>query len=142
MRNVVTVWGTTLQSADELADFLTPVYDEDGDVIPSGFLTASGLEWIDEDFFEVHEVQDAEARADFFMYLENEYAMNATLDRKEWPQKLTEEIGKYPHVILLYGNESRYGPINEKLFDLTEGGQEKDSPLVLLAKLVFETEER
>ncbi|MFS0554489.1 immunity 22 family protein [Brevibacillus sp. 179-C9.3 HS] len=142
MRHVVTVWGTTLQSPDELADFLTPVYDEDGDVIPSGFLTASGLEWVDEDFFEVHEVQDAEAREYFFAYLENEYATDAKLDRTEWPIQLTEGISKYPHVILLYGNESRYGSINEKLFELTEDGQEKDSTVVMLAKLVFETEDR
>lgn len=142
MKHVVTIWGTTLQSADELADFLTPVYDEDGEVIPSGFLTASGLDWVDEDYFEVHDVHHAEDREYFFSYLENEYNANAKLDRKHWPAKLTEQIAQFPHVILLYGNESRYGTINQGLFALTEEGHKNNSPVVLLAKLVFETDER
>lgn len=66
MKHVVVVWGTDLHTEDELQAFLEPVYTEDGDMYPSEFMKATGLTWVDEDFFEVHAVAKAEERADFW----------------------------------------------------------------------------
>ncbi|GED70945.1 hypothetical protein BRE01_46470 [Brevibacillus reuszeri] len=142
MRHVVTIWGTNLQTEEELQNFIEPIFDEDGDVTPSGFHTATGLEWIDEDFFEVHFLGNVKERTEFWAYLKEEYAPEAGAFSQQLSDELVSSLVDYPSVILLYGNESRYGSINEKLFALQKNLPDDGSPIVLLAKVVYETKER
>lgn len=142
MRHVVTIWGTNLQTEEELQEFIEPIFDENGDVTPSSFHTATGLDWIDEDFFEVHLLGDAEVRNEFWAYLKEEYAPEAEAFSLQLSDDLKARLEAYPSVILLYGNESPYGNINEQLFQLKEKGSEQGSPVVLLAQVIYETDER
>ncbi|WP_289135507.1 immunity 22 family protein [uncultured Brevibacillus sp.] len=142
MRHVVTIWGANLQTEEELREFIEPIFDENGDVTPSSFLTATGLNWIDEDFFEVHLLKEPEVRSEFWTYLKEEYAPEGEAFSLQLSDDLKAKLEAYPAVILLYGNESPYGNINEQLFQLTEKGAEQGSPVVLLAKIRYETSER
>lgn len=142
VKHVVTVWGTTLQSDEELQEFLEPLYDENGDVGPSGFLAATGLNWVDEDFFEAHVLGSEEEKMAFPTYLKEEYAPEPEVFERHLPENLTSKMSAYPSVILLYGNESGYGSINEQLFQLHEQEKSGDSPIVLLSKIVYETADR
>lgn len=142
MKHVVTVWGTTLHSDEELQEFLEPLYDEDGDVGPSCFLTATGLNEVDEDFFEAHLLGSEEEKGSFLTYLIEEYAPEREAFKRHLPEDLAAKLTEYSSVILLYGNESGYGSINEQLFQLHEQEKVSDSPVVLLSKIVYETADR
>lgn len=143
MKHVVAMWGTNCRSEEELAAFARPGYTEDGDAIPSEFMSSTGLSWIDEDFMEVHLLPDEESREAFVQYLKQDYASDPDRFAPQVPDSLGESIAPYPSVIVLYGNDSRYGSVNEVLFSLAESGSEVgQQPVPLIAKIVYETEER
>lgn len=138
MKHVVAIWGTTLQTDEELQPFLQPEYTEDGDVIPSGFMAAAGLDWVDEDFFEVHAVAQVEERAAFLAYLQRECVSAGESFAEKIPPNLSGEIARFPTVILLYGQVTNYGTVNEALFALTGEQHVGDGLVELLATIEYE----
>ncbi|GMX61879.1 hypothetical protein Elgi_16830 [Paenibacillus elgii] len=142
MKHVVAIWGVNCRSEEEFAAFVRLEYTEDGEAIPSEFMSSTGLSWIDEDFMEIH-LPDEESREVFVRYLKQDYASDPDRFAPQVPDSLGESIAPYPSVIVLYGNDSRYGSINEVLFSLAESGSEVgQQPVPLIAKIVYETEER
>ncbi|MFB0843561.1 immunity 22 family protein [Paenibacillus oleatilyticus] len=143
MKHVVAVWGANCRSEEELAAFVEPGYTEDGEAIPSEFMSGAGLPWIDEDFMEIHLLPDEDSREAFVQYLKQDYASDPGRFAPQVPDSLGESIAPYSSVIVLYGNDSRYGSVNEVLFSLAESGSEVgQQPVALIAKTVYETEER
>ncbi|XOK62277.1 immunity 22 family protein [Paenibacillus elgii] len=143
MKHVVAIWGVNCRSEEELAAFVELEYTEDGDVTPSEFMSSTGLSWIDEDFMEVHLLPDEESREALMQYLKQDYASDPGRFAPQVPDSLGESIAPYSSVIVLYGNDSRYGSVNEVLFSLAESGSEvRQQPVALIAKIVYETEER
>ncbi|WP_025847957.1 immunity 22 family protein [Paenibacillus ehimensis] len=143
MKHVVAIWGANCRSEEELAAFVESGYTEDGDAIPSEFVSSTGLSWIDEDFMEIHWLPDEESCEAFVQYLKLDYASDPDQFAPQVPDSLRESMAPYPSVIMLYGNDSRYGSVNEALFSLAESGSGAGQPSVpLIAKIVYETEER
>ncbi|HBZ80239.1 MULTISPECIES: immunity 22 family protein [Brevibacillus] len=138
MKHVVVVWGTDLQTEDELQAFLEPVYTEDGDMYPSEFMKATGLTWIDEDFFEVHALGKAEERANFLEYLRQECVSAGASSAEKLPASLSDELADYPTVLLLYGQQTTYGTVNEELFSLSGERHVASTQVKLLAKIEYE----
>lgn len=143
MKHVVAIWGVNCRSEEELAAFVEPDYTEDGEAIPSEFMRSTGLSWIDEDFMEMHLLPDEESREAYVQYLKLDYASDPDQLAPQVPDSLRESMAPYPSVIVLYGNDSRYGSINEALFSLKETGSgDRRQSVPLIAKIVYETEER
>lgn len=138
MKHIVVVWGTDLHTEDELQAFLEPVYTEDGDMYPSEFMKATGLTWVDEDFFEVHAVAKAEERADFLEYLRQECVSDGEIFAEKLPTAFSEELTGYPTVLLLYGQQTAYGTVNEELFSLAGEPEAERARVKLLAKIEYE----
>lgn len=143
MKHVVAMWGANCRSEEELAAFVEQGYTEDGDAIPSEFMVSTGLSWIDEDFMEIHLLPDEESRKAFVQYLKLDYVSDSERFAPQVSDSLGESMAPYPSVIVLYGNDSRYGSVNEALFSLGESGSGAgQQPVPPIAKIVYETDER
>lgn len=133
MKHIVTIWGANFSSEDELRTFVEIEYDEDGDALLTDFMEKVGLSWIDEDFLEIHFFNNEEERKEFIDYLHHHYLSHNQF-MKQLPSTLNESIHPYNSIILLYGNDSPYGSINDELFQFTES----DPSIGLIASISYE----
>jgi Immunity protein 22 len=133
MKHIVTIWGANFASEAELHSYVEIEYDEDGDALLSGFMEKIGLSWVDEDFLEIHFINKMEDREEFIDYLHKHYSSHSQFV-KQLPPSLNESIRAYNSIILLYGNDSPYGSINDELFQFTES----DSSTGLIASISYE----
>ncbi|UVI27744.1 immunity 22 family protein [Paenibacillus spongiae] len=140
MKNIVMIWGANFASEEELYAYVESRYDDDGDVLPSGFMASIGGSWIDDDFLEAHFLVDDVERGEFTVYLHEEYSPHE-LFAEQLPNAFEASIRAYNSIILLYGNDSPYGAVNEVLFAIEAVGRE-GSAAVLLASIEYETEDR
>ncbi|UQZ81139.1 hypothetical protein SK3146_00295 [Paenibacillus konkukensis] len=138
MKHIVTIWGTPASSEKELNAFTETVYDDDGEALLSPFLNGIGCSWIDEDFMERHYFGDEEERTAFIEYLRSDYAPHEAFAER-LPEAIGEAIRAYPSVIILYGNDSPYGAINESLLAIAEAGPPAGSAAALLAIVEYES---
>ena len=136
MKHIVTIWGANLDSEQKLEAFVETEYDDDGDARPSAFLASTGCSSIDEDFLEIHFVQNDEDRLDFLSYLRLDYSADESF-ADHLPTSIGDTFRAYNSIILVYGNDSPYGPINEELFQDT--ALPAEGAAVLLARVVYET---
>ncbi|REK71933.1 immunity 22 family protein [Paenibacillus paeoniae] len=137
MRHIVTVWGAHFSSEDELAAFVETLYDEDGDALLSDFEDSIGSDGIDEDFMEIHHLNDEEEQLAFIQYLKSEYVPDDSFVNG-LPATINESIKPYNSIILVSGSDSPYGSINEELFQFDKADVESDSPVVLLTSVEYE----
>ncbi|GAA3413277.1 immunity 22 family protein [Paenibacillus hodogayensis] len=138
MKHIVMIWGANISSSEELEAFVESVYDDDGDALPSAFLASIGRSWIDGDFLELHVVGNEEERIAFIEYLRLEYSPHEPFV-EQLPAALDETVQAYNAVILLYGNDSPYGAVNEEMFQWAEEGFPAASSVVLLASVQYES---
>ncbi|WP_028551631.1 immunity 22 family protein [Paenibacillus sp. UNC451MF] len=138
MKHIVTIWGANFSSEEELEAFVETDYDDDGDALPSAFLAGIGCSWIDEDFQELHYFNNEDERKAFIEYLRLEYSPHEPF-AEQLPAKIAETIQAYNSIILLYGNNSPYGAINDELFQIVEAGLPTGSLVVLLTSVGYES---
>ncbi|MFD0715613.1 immunity 22 family protein [Paenibacillus sp. GCM10027626] len=138
MKHIVRIWGANFSSEEELEAFVETVYDDDGGALPSAFLVSTGYSWIDEDFLEMHFFNNAEEHIAFIQYLRSEYSPHDSFV-KQLPATIDESIRAYNSIILLYGNDSPYGAINDELFQIVEADLPTGSSTILLARVEYET---
>lgn len=141
MKHIVMLWGADFSSIEQLESYVLPEYDEDGEAIPSPFITALGISSIDPDFAELHVLGTEEEHSEFVDYLRQEYSPYETF-AELLPKGLEKRIRLYHSMIVLYGNDSRYGTVNEELFQLASSGLPENSAGNLVASITYETEER
>jgi hypothetical protein len=127
-------------SEEELKAFVEISYDEEDEAQaqPSEFMTSIGTSRLDNDFMETHFINDEESHQSFTNYLCYEYCSNESFP-KQLPQNLGEYINKYNSIILLYGNDSPYGSVNEFLFLIEAPATPIESSAALLACIVYQT---
>jgi len=89
--NIVSIWSGRFGSEDELVDFVQDRYSEDGDLIPSTFMSAFGIAYIDYDFQEVL----------FEDGLTKEYLLQASY-AKSFIGKVFDKLPAENSLILLY----------------------------------------
>jgi hypothetical protein len=124
----------------ELDDFVQPIWDENGDAWPSAFLTSIGVSSVDDDFLEVHFLPDDEAHAAFADYLRREYSPDESF-AEHLPPKIDEKIRACNSIILLYGNVSPYGAVNDVLFSIATPGHPSSTTVQLLESVMYEESE-
>ncbi|AJS58627.1 immunity 22 family protein [Paenibacillus sp. IHBB 10380] len=139
MKHIVTIWGANFSSEEELEAFVETVYDDDGDALPSAFLASIGCSWIDGDFLEIHFFNNEEERMAFIEYLRLEYSPHEPFV-EQLPATIDETIRAYNSIILLYGNDSPYGVINDEMFQIDEVGLPTGSSTFLLASVKYESQ--
>lgn len=137
MKHIVTLWGANFSSAEELETFVETVDDDAGEALPSAFLASIGCSWIDEDFQELHFFNNEEERTAFIEYLRLEYSPHEPFV-EQLPATIDETIRAYNSIILLYGNDSPYGAINDEMFQIVEAGLPIVSLVDLLARVEYE----
>lgn len=135
MKQIVTVWGANFAGEDELGGFVQTGWDDDGEAVPSLFMRTIGTSRIDEDFMEVHYVGREYSLEAFADYLRSEYRSDDMSFAERLPANLEETLGNYNSFIVVYGNDSGYGAVNDELF--TIGGRPEGSAAALLLRVVF-----
>ncbi|ALS26322.1 immunity 22 family protein [Paenibacillus cisolokensis] len=138
MKHVVTVWGANFRTEEELRAFVEPVSHDDGETLPSEFMTRSGIGWFDADFMETHFINSDEERRMFIAYMHRDYSPHEQF-AEHLPATLYASIGLYNSIILLYGNDSPSGAVNEQLFRIARSGAAPGSSAILVAGIEYET---
>ncbi|MGG3805049.1 hypothetical protein [Metabacillus fastidiosus] len=78
-------------------------------------------------------------QAEIIDYLNNDYSDDNEFT-EQLPASLLQDISPYNSIILLYGNKSIYGSINEELFRMKKNlSLESYSDVRLVASVVYET---
>jgi hypothetical protein len=139
MRHAVVIWAGTFNSEEELMAYTESIFDEETSRQSSDFMEGAGIEELDEDFIERHYISDAEERRHLVTYLRHEYAEDSAF-AEHLPDDLESRLAEHNSVILLYGNDSPYGPVNEGL--LQEGRSTNTAAsfkMVLIADIQYES---
>ncbi|MFX3632384.1 MAG: immunity 22 family protein [Candidatus Pristimantibacillus sp.] len=139
MKHIVMIWGANFSSEEELEAFVEMVDDDEGEVLPSAFLASIGCPRIDEDFQEMHFFNNEDDRMEFIQYLRLEYSEHESFV-EQLPATIDETIRAYNSIILLYGNDSPYGAINDELFQIVEAGLPTGSFVDLLASVEYKAD--
>ncbi len=74
----------------------------------------------------------------FIAYLRLEYSPHE-LFVKQLPATIDETIQAFNSIILVYGNDSPYGAINDTLFQIVDASLSTGSSAVLLTSVEYET---
>ncbi|WP_010268816.1 immunity 22 family protein [Paenibacillus senegalensis] len=131
MRHIITIWGANFSSEEELVAYVESAYDDDGEeVLPSAFLESIGHSSIDRDFLELHFLSNEEEHTAFIQYLKSEYSSHDSFVNL-LPPTMDESIRSYNSILLLSGNDSPYGAVNEELFHIVKADLPVDAPALL-----------
>ncbi|MGG3891267.1 immunity 22 family protein [Metabacillus fastidiosus] len=137
MEHIITIWGCNFKNEEELESYVEA--DKDGENAASEFANDIGLMWIDEDFMEIAFLASDKEQAEIIDYLNNDYSSDNEFT-EQLPVSLLQGIRPYNSLILLYGNKSIYGSINEELFRMEKNlSLESCSDVRLVASVVYET---
>jgi hypothetical protein len=137
MRNAVAIWAGNFNSEEELMTYTEGPSDE----MMSGadFMDDAGMEGLDHDFMERHYVGSGEDRRSLVTYLRHEYIEDSEF-AEQLPADLEVRLVSYNSVVLLYGNDSPYGPVNELLLETVSSRNFAASfPMILIAHVEYET---
>ncbi|MFC3746096.1 immunity 22 family protein [Paenibacillus sp. GCM10012306] len=137
MRNAVAIWAGNFNSEEEL---MTYTEGSSGDGVAGGsFMDEAGLEGLDQDFMERHYIGNGEERRSLVTYLRLEYTEYSEF-AEQLPADLEARLVPYNSVVLLYGNDSPYGPVNEMLLESFSSKNTSASfPMILIARVEYET---
>ncbi|MED4534316.1 immunity 22 family protein [Metabacillus fastidiosus] len=137
MEHIVTIWGCNFKNEEELESYVEAY--KDGENAASEFANDIGLMWLDEDFMEIAFLASDKEQAEIIDYLNNDYSDDNEFT-EQLPASLLQDISPYNSIILLYGNKSIYGSINEELFRMEKNlSLESCSDVRLVAGVVYET---
>ncbi|MGG3926409.1 immunity 22 family protein [Metabacillus fastidiosus] len=137
MEHIVTIWGCNFKNEEELESYVEAY--KDGENAASEFANDIGLMWLDEDFMEIAFLASDKEQAEIIDYLNNDYSDDNEFT-EQLPASLLQDISSYNSIILLYGNKSIYGSINEELFRMEKNlSLESCSDVRLVAGVVYET---
>lgn len=139
MKHVVAIWAGQFSSEDEFIGSVEGTFDSEGDYKSSAFMEAAQLTELDEDFMESHYVQAAQELAEFIVYLRHEYSSDRAFG-EQLPADLDQRLASYNSFVVLYGNDSSYGAVNEVLFSY--GGSrdtEGNSLFEHVGRFIYET---
>ncbi|MFD0589318.1 immunity 22 family protein [Paenibacillus sp. GCM10027627] len=139
MKHIVKIWGANFSSEEELHAYVEAVYDNDGEAQPSAFLAELGYRYIDKDFLEAHFFNNEEERIAFIQYLKIDYSPHGSFG-KQLPAAIDEYMRAYHSIILLYGNDSLYGAINDELFQSDQSDSLPSSLICLIASIEYESQ--
>lgn len=139
MQHAVAIWAGNFDSEEELIAYTERTLDEEQGTLSSRFMEGAGLEGLDEDFIEKHYLHDAEERRAFTVYLKHGYA-EGTEFAEQLPADLDSRLTAYNSVLLLYGNDSPFGSVNDMLLhEIRTDRLSASFPLRLIAHVSYET---
>lgn len=139
MKHIVMIWGAHFSSEKELIAFVEPAWDEDGEAQPSAFVRSIGVMSVDEDFLEAHYLGSDREREEFAGYVKEEYAPHKPFAER-LPASFEADLRDCNSIILVYGNDSPYGPVNDALFQYAGSNRSAHgSQLTLVASVEYET---
>ncbi|OBZ18561.1 hypothetical protein A8L34_03015 [Bacillus sp. FJAT-27264] len=137
MRNAIAIWAGNFNSEEELMSYTE---GSSGDGVTGGnFIDEAGIEGLDQDFMERHFVRSGEERRSLVTYLRHEYIEDSEF-AEQLPADLEARLAPYNSMVLVYGNDSPYGPVNEILLDNVSSNNIAASfPMILIARVEYES---
>ncbi|GGG01715.1 hypothetical protein GCM10010912_53210 [Paenibacillus albidus] len=142
MKHAVAIWTGDCESAEALDEYTNGTYDEEGEYVRSDFMKDTGIEWLDMDFMEIHYIQDEQGLKELLEYLRHDYSQDEAF-RNQLPPEMDQALAAGNAVILLYGNDSLYGPVNEFLLRSTDADFSGEAAAFTIQTLVrYETPEK
>ncbi|MNW23328.1 hypothetical protein D3C74_00260 [compost metagenome] len=119
MQHIVTIWAGNFATDEEFMSYIAIVRDTNDERHASLFEQQSGLSDLDEDFMEAHYIRGPKERQEFIDYMRNDYSPHHAFT-EHLPEGLEVLLAPYNSLILIYGNDSPHGAINECLLNLVE----------------------